>query len=128
MINQNLLNAQTSLKKSPFFERTSLLNQSQAWRRWGWYLSAVQYDMTHDNEYFATGGMDGLIYLWETSRWGNPYQLKHHKTKITDVTFSNNDSHFFSTDNRGNTLIWNYQYQQPLIEKNIFNGGIENNR
>ena len=43
----------TQLKTSPFFERTSKLNQSQEWRRWGGYLAATQYDLHHDNEYFA---------------------------------------------------------------------------
>ena len=45
--------AVTSLKKSPFFERTSLLNQSQEWRRWSGYLSATNYELNHENEYFA---------------------------------------------------------------------------
>lgn len=43
----------TQLKTSPFFERTSKLNQSQEWRRWGGYLAATQYDLHHENEYFA---------------------------------------------------------------------------
>ena len=43
----------TELKMSPFFERTSQINQSQEWKRWGGYLSATQYDLHHDNEYFA---------------------------------------------------------------------------
>ena len=45
--------ATTKLKLSPFFERTGKLNQSQEWRRWGGYLSATQYDLHHENEYFA---------------------------------------------------------------------------
>ena len=53
--------AVTSLKKSPFFERTSLLNQSQEWRRWGGTLSATQYDLNHDNEYFAIRTRAGLL-------------------------------------------------------------------
>lgn len=61
MINQNLFNAKTSLKKSPFFKRTSLLNQSQEWRRWGGTLSAVQYELTHENEYFAIRTKAGLL-------------------------------------------------------------------
>ena len=43
----------TQLETSPFFERTSQLNQSQEWRRWGGYLAATQYDLSHENEYFA---------------------------------------------------------------------------
>jgi len=43
----------TKLTTSPFIKRTSPLNQSQEWRRWGGYLSATQYDLHHENEYFA---------------------------------------------------------------------------
>ena len=45
--------ANTQLKLSPFFDRTSKLNESQEWRRWSGYLSATNYELTHDNEYFA---------------------------------------------------------------------------
>ncbi len=45
--------ANTKLKLSPFFERTSQINQAQEWKRWGGYLSATQYDLHHENEYFA---------------------------------------------------------------------------
>ncbi|MEE2876595.1 MAG: aminomethyltransferase family protein [Candidatus Neomarinimicrobiota bacterium] len=43
----------TSLKVTPFHERTSVLNQSQEWRRWSGYLSATAYDLTHDIEYYS---------------------------------------------------------------------------
>ena len=43
----------TKLTTSPFIKPTSPLNQSQEWRRWGGYLSATQYDLHHENEYFA---------------------------------------------------------------------------
>ena len=49
----NQFTANTQLKLSPFFERTSKLNESQEWRRWSGYLSATNYDLTHENEYFA---------------------------------------------------------------------------
>ena len=45
--------AETSLNLSPFAKRTSVLNKSQDWRRWGGYLSATQYELHHENEYFA---------------------------------------------------------------------------
>ena len=50
---QNKFDAETQLKISPFFDRTSKLNESQEWRRWAGYLSATNYELTHDNEYFA---------------------------------------------------------------------------
>ena len=53
MSHPNQFNALTQLRLSPFFERTSKLNESQEWRRWSGYLSATNYELTHDNEYFA---------------------------------------------------------------------------
>ncbi len=50
---KNKFTANTQLKLSPFFERTSKLNESQEWRRWSGYLSATNYELTHENEYFA---------------------------------------------------------------------------
>ncbi len=49
----NPFTAETQLKLSPFFERTSKLNESQEWKRWSGYLAATQYELTHDNEYFS---------------------------------------------------------------------------
>ena len=53
--------ANTKLALSPFFERTSKLNQSQEWKRWGRHLSATQYDLHHENEYFAIRTKSALI-------------------------------------------------------------------
>ena len=49
----NQFTANTGLKLSPFFNRTSKLNEAQEWRRWSGYLSATNYELTHENEYFA---------------------------------------------------------------------------
>ena len=53
MIQERKFNAITQLRLSPFFDRTSKLNESQEWRRWSGYLSATSYELTHENEYFA---------------------------------------------------------------------------
>ena len=50
---KNQFQAETQLKLSPFFDRTSVLNESQEWRRWSGYLSATNYELNHENEYFA---------------------------------------------------------------------------
>ena len=50
---KNQFHAETQLKISPFFDRTSVLNESQEWRRWSGYLSATNYELNHENEYFA---------------------------------------------------------------------------
>ena len=61
MDNKNTYTGSTKLRMSPFFERTSKLNESQEWRRWSGYLSATNYEMTHDNEYFAIRTKAALI-------------------------------------------------------------------
>ena len=53
MMKGNQFDAATQLRLSPFFDRTSKLNESQEWRRWSGYLSATNYELTHENEYFA---------------------------------------------------------------------------
>ena len=58
---KNNFTAQTQLKLSPFFERTSKLNESQGWRRWAGYLAATSYELTHENEYFAIRTKAGLL-------------------------------------------------------------------
>ena len=50
---KNQFHGVTQLKVSPFFDRTSVLNESQEWRRWSGYLSATNYELNHENEYFA---------------------------------------------------------------------------
>ena len=50
---KNQFHGETQLKLSPFFDRTSVLNESQEWRRWSGYLSATNYELNHENEYFA---------------------------------------------------------------------------
>jgi len=57
----NHFNAETQLRLSPFFDRTSKLNESQEWRRWSGYLSATNYELTHDNEYFAIRTKSALL-------------------------------------------------------------------
>jgi aminomethyltransferase len=41
------------LKTTPFHNRTSRINQSEAWRRWAGYVAATNYELTHDREYAA---------------------------------------------------------------------------
>ena len=57
----NQFTANTQLKLSPFFEKTSKLNESQEWRRWSGYLSATNYELTHENEYFAIRTKSALL-------------------------------------------------------------------
>ena len=54
----NQFDAATQLRLSPFFDRTSKLNESQEWRRWSGYLSATNYELTHENRNFP-----GIFFL-----------------------------------------------------------------
>ena len=58
---QTQFTGSTSLKLTPFHDRTSVLNQPQEWRRWSGYLSATSYDLTHDVEYFAVRTKAALL-------------------------------------------------------------------
>ena len=61
MTSTHQFTAETRLKVSQFFQRTSRLNQSQQWRRWGGCLAATQYELNHENEYFAIRTKAGLL-------------------------------------------------------------------
>jgi len=52
-MNKEQVNSIISPDVTPFYKRTSLINRSNEWRRWGGFLSATQYDLNHENEYFA---------------------------------------------------------------------------
>tara|TARA_B110000438_G_scaffold301854_1_gene357844 strand:- start:782 stop:2014 length:1233 start_codon:yes stop_codon:yes gene_type:complete len=58
---RNKFTAHTQLKISPFFEITSKINESQEWKRWGGYLSATKYELSHENEYFSIRTKAGLL-------------------------------------------------------------------
>ncbi len=57
----NEFTAKTQLRLSPFFERTSQLNESQEWKRWSGHLAATSYELSHHNEYFAIRTKAGLL-------------------------------------------------------------------
>ena len=57
----NTFRAETQLQTSPFFERTSKLNESQEWRRWSGFLSATNYELNHENEYFSIRTKSALL-------------------------------------------------------------------
>jgi aminomethyltransferase len=53
--------AVSTLRVTPFHERTAALNEGNAWKRWSGYLSAISYDLTHDREYAAFRNTAGLL-------------------------------------------------------------------
>jgi aminomethyltransferase len=53
--------AVSSLRVTPFHERTSALNEGAAWKRWSGYVSAVTYELTADREYAAFRNTAGLL-------------------------------------------------------------------
>jgi aminomethyltransferase len=50
-----------NLKTTPLHARTGALCQSQAWRRWAGYLSAVSYELSHEHEYHAIRSSAALL-------------------------------------------------------------------
>jgi aminomethyltransferase len=49
------------LKTSPFHPRLASINQSQSWRRWAGHITASQYEMTVEREYWAIRNAAALI-------------------------------------------------------------------
>ena len=82
--------------------------------------------MSNDNLYYAVGGSDGTIYIWETSRWQSPYQLKYNSSNITSVLFMKEDEYLISGDNKGRVTCWDYLTQKVLFTKIIKNVAIKN--
>lgn len=52
------------MRRTPFHERTNILNRTQLWSHWAGYLSAVRYDHSAAVEYFATRN---AVALFDTS-------------------------------------------------------------
>jgi aminomethyltransferase len=48
-------------KTTPFYSRTSALNDGQSWLNWSGYLSAGAYDMDHSHEYVAVRTSSALF-------------------------------------------------------------------
>ena len=51
----------SGLKTTPLHARTAALCQSQSWRRWAGYLSAVSYELSHEHEYHAIRSSAALL-------------------------------------------------------------------
>ncbi|MFL2983685.1 MAG: aminomethyltransferase family protein [Candidatus Neomarinimicrobiota bacterium] len=88
MMRGNKFDATTQLRLSPFFERTSKLNESQEWRRWSGYLSATNYELTHENEYFAIRTKAALLDISPLYKYiieGNDAQRFLHKLVTRNI-------------------------------------------
>jgi len=48
------------LRKTPFYERTSVLNKTGLWEHWAGYLNAKQYHIAEKQEYFAVRSAVGV--------------------------------------------------------------------
>jgi len=88
MIQRNQFDATTQLRLSPFFDRTSKLNESQEWRRWSGYLSATNYELNHENEYFAIRTKAALLDITPLYKYtieGNEAQRFLHRLVTRDI-------------------------------------------
>ena len=82
--------------------------------------------LTNDNIYFAIGGNDGTVYLWETDKWNIPYQLKQNTSRITSVLFTKDDRYLITGDSQGRILFWDYLTHEVIFENIDNNIAIDN--
>ena len=87
---------------------------------WNFYRGALSLS----GDYLAVAGDGGTIYLWDTKRWGNPFQLKKSNNQITSLLFSMNESLLFTGNAKGVIDAWNVIYQKPVFSKPLFSSNI----
>ncbi|MDP6133524.1 MAG: CsgG/HfaB family protein [Candidatus Marinimicrobia bacterium] len=94
---------------------------------WNFYKGALSIS----GGYLAVAGDEGIVYLWDTKRWGNPFQLKKSKHRITSLIFSMDESHIFTGNEKGVIDAWDVVYQKSIFSKPLFSSKlvslIENN-
>lgn len=71
---------------------------------------------SHNNDWLATGGADGLVQVWSASsgeaRWKTPGQ---HTSRVYTIAFHPN-GHILATGSDDNTVrVWNAETGQPLF-------------
>ena len=69
----------------------------------------------NDGKNVATIGSDGVIYLWDTNRWGSPYQLNQSGSSKIKTSFSSHQPSIYTGDSKGQLAVWNIKYQSVDI-------------
>ncbi len=88
------------------------------------YWNFVHSSLTESGKYLFVTGTDGVIYLWDTSRWGNPFQLKASGHRITAITISNDDTKLYASNIKGQLDVWDIETQQHLSSVPLFSGNV----
>ena len=92
-----------------------LLHQNLfSYPKWFFTCSALE----ESKQYYSTGSVDGIVFLWDTERWGSPYQLTGHSSTINTLEFSRNDRFLYSGDDVGTLIIWD-SYSHEIYSRNI---------
>jgi len=80
--------------------------------------------LTHSGGYLFVTGLDGVIFFWDTNRWGNPYQINASHEMVTAITSSKDGSKIYSADAGGNLNIWDIDTQKLVSSKTIFSANV----
>ena len=64
--------------------------------------------MSNSNKYFVTGGMLGIVRIYEFGTGQFVTECKAHSSTITCVRFSPDDKQIISTGRDGLVVVWNF--------------------
>lgn len=64
--------------------------------------------ISHNNKFFVTGGMLGIVRIYDFSNGSFITECKAHSSSITCVKFSPDDKQVVSTGRDGLVVVWNF--------------------
>ena len=64
--------------------------------------------ISHNNKYFVTGGMSGVVRVYDFSNGTFIADCKAHSNTVTCVKFSSDDKQIVSTGKDGLVVVWNF--------------------
>ena len=73
----------------------------------------------NEGKNIAVAGLDSVIYLWDTSRWGSPYQLIQSGVSNIKTSFSSHQPSIYTGDSKGQIAVWDIKYQSVEFFKPV---------
>ena len=73
----------------------------------------------NDGKNLAVVGLDSVIYLWDTNRWGAPYQLIQSGASSIKTSFSGHHPSIYTGDSKGQIAVWDIKYQSVEFLKSV---------
>ena len=73
----------------------------------------------NDGKNVAVVGLDSVIYLWDTNRWGAPYQLIQSGVSSIKKSFSGHQPSIYTGDLKGQIAVWDIKYQSVDFLKSM---------